>query len=88
MNVKASLKSSFCPLGKWSSEALTREEGCALKKLLANVGDQVTGDTLKELFEYKSKLSGRHEQITTCPPCVRQLVEDLRKQVRMLECDC
>lgn len=88
MNVKASLKSSFCPLGKWSSVALSKEEGCELKALLKNVYDTVDGETLTALFAYKSKISGRTERVTTCAPCVRELVENLKKQVRMLDCGC
>ena len=88
MHVKASLKSSFCPLGKWTGEALTKDEACALQRLLKSIDGQVTGETLEELFAFKSKLSGRTEQVTTCAPCVRELVENLKKQVRMLECGC
>ena len=88
MRVKASLKSSFCPLGKWTGEALTKEEACALKRLLKSIDGQVVGETITELFMYKSKLSGRHEPVTTCAPCVRELIENLKKQVRNLECGC
>ena len=88
MRVKASLKVSFCPLGKWSSDALTKEQACELKALIESIGEQVSSETIHALFAYKSKISGRKEQVTTCAPCVRQLIEDLKKQVRNLECNC
>lgn len=87
VNVKASLTSEHCPLGKWLSERLSKVDGCALKDFILSLDEyHVTNEQLQTLFSYKSKISGRHEQVTTCPSCVRDLIDNLKKQVRNLEC--
>jgi len=87
MTVKTSLASEHCPLGKWSSERLLKVDGCALKDFILSLDEyHVSNEQLQKLFAYKSKISGRHEQVTTCPSCVKDLVENLKKQIRNLEC--
>lgn len=87
MTVKTSLAAEHCPLGKWSSERLSKVDGCALKDFILSLDEyHVTNEQLQTLFSYKSKISGRHEQVTTCPSCVRDLIDNLKKQVRNLEC--
>jgi len=87
MTVKTSLASEHCPLGKWSSERLSKVDGCALKDFILSLDEyHVSNEQLQKLFAYKSQISGRHEQVTTCPSCVKDLVENLKKQVRNLEC--
>jgi hypothetical protein len=87
MTVKTSLVSQHCPLGKWSSERLSKVDGCDLKDFILSLDEyHVTNEQLQKLFNYKSKISGRHEQVTTCPSCVKDLIENLKKQIRNLEC--
>jgi iron-sulfur cluster repair protein YtfE (RIC family) len=87
MTVKTSLSAEHCPLGKWSSERLSKVDGCALKDFILSLYEyHVTNEQLQKLFSYKSKISGRHEQVTTCPSCVKDLIENLKKQIRNLEC--
>ena len=87
MTVKTSLASEHCPLGKWSSERLSKVDGCVLKDFILSLDEyHVTNEQLQKLFNYKSKISGRHEQVTTCPSCVKDLIENLKKQIRNLEC--
>jgi len=89
VNVKASLTSEHCPLGKWSSGVISKEEACEMKAFILSLDNSfITQEQRVKLFGYKSKLSGRNEQMTTCPPCVKDLIENLKKQVRNLECGC
>jgi hypothetical protein len=87
MTAKASLASEHCPLGKWSSERLPKVDGCALKEFILSLDEyHVSNEQLQKLFAYKSKISGRFEQVSTCSDCVKDLIQNLKKQVRNLEC--
>lgn len=89
IRVKAKFAIEHCPLGKWSSGIISKEDACALKEFILSLdASNITDEQRVKLFGYKSKLSGRNEPITKCPPCVSDLVENLKKQVRGLECGC
>jgi len=89
MRVKASLTSEHCPLGKWSSGIISKQDACELKEFILSLDASfITHGQKVKLFGYKSKLSGRNEPITNCPPCVRELIEGMKKQIRNLECGC
>lgn len=87
MKLKTQFKGMACPVGKWGTVDITREEGCYLKKLLEETKAGVTTEMQKELIEYKYKLTGRREKITSCSPCVNELVKTLNDSVRDLMCD-
>jgi hypothetical protein len=89
ISIKARFNSEFCPLGKWSSGIISKEDACELKEFILSLDASfITHEQKVKLFGYKSKLSGRNEPITNCPPCVRELIEGMKKQIRNLECGC
>jgi hypothetical protein len=44
-----------------------------------------TTDELKPFFTAISKISGKNIQVTTCGPCVKEVIEDLRKATQDIE---
>ena len=88
MKVKTLFKASACPLGKWGTVGVSIETACEMKQFIDSIDPNfVTMDQVRRLYGYKSEISGVTFQPSNCPPCVAQVVEDLKKQVRDLWCE-
>ena len=87
MKLKTQFKGMACPVGKWGTIDISKEEGCYLKKLLEETKSGVPAEMQKELIEFKYRLTGRRDQFTTCPPCLELLVKELNDGVRDLSCE-
>lgn len=84
MNVKTKLTFASCPAEKWSSFRLSKDEINELKKFLRSIAKngQVDEKQARELWNWKSKLTGRREQYTLCPGCVRDLISALNRELK------
>jgi len=84
MNVKTKLTFASCPAEKWGSFRLNKEEISELQKFLRGLSKsgQVDEKQARQLWEWKSKLTGRRENYTLCPGCVRDLINVLNRELK------
>lgn len=87
MNVKTRLKWFSCPLGKWNGEDITPEKACEIKKFIEGINTSLSGKELEQLFGFADLMHGRKVERTTCSPCIKKYIEDLKKQVRDIYCE-
>lgn len=83
MKWKAKYRLSSCPAGKWSSEAIDATEIEKLREFVTSIEkrDKLMSDEVRDLARWFSKVSGQTHPVTTCPPCVRDMITELRKEV-------
>ena len=85
MPVKTKLMFAKCPLGKWESFRLSKEEIEELKTFVGGLPlSSLSREQVKKLYELKSKLTGRREQPSTCGSCVNSLIKEFKKQLEQL----
>ena len=87
MTNKTRLAFASCPAQKWV--AVGDDPDKVLKKAkeirdfilpLKNAGRIESAD-LKKLFEYASEMQGGKVPYTTCPPCVKEIIDTIAKRV-------
>ena len=85
MPVKTKLAFAKCPLNKWDSFRLSKEEIDELKQFVNDLPlSSLSMAQVKRLYEMKSKLTGRREVPTTCGSCVNSLIKEFKKQLAEL----
>tara|TARA_B110000967_G_C18494996_1_gene368664 strand:- start:47 stop:301 length:255 start_codon:yes stop_codon:yes gene_type:complete len=79
MTIKARLKTSECPLAKWSAE-LSRAEAKEIREFLGTItGGKISGSQNKKLTEIWNKASGKNRRISSCKSCVRDMIKELKQ---------
>lgn len=78
MTIKARLKTSDCPLGKWSAE-LSRSEVKDIRDFLGTItGNKISGSQNKKLTDIWNKASGTNRKVSSCKSCVRDMIKQLK----------
>ena len=87
MTVKTKYTWASCPIGKWGTVGVSKDELVQVKKLLVKYEGKTSFDyhEIKPLFTAMSKISGKNIAPTTCGNCVAQMLEDLRKATQDIE---
>ena len=87
MRIKTKYTWTSCPAGKWGTVGISHDELVQVRELLTRYEGQTsfTTDELKPFFTAISKISGKNIQVTTCSPCVKEVIEDLRKATQDIE---
>lgn len=87
MNEKTKYTWASCPAGKWGTVGISHDDLVQIKQLLTKYEGQTsfTTNELKPFFTAISKISGKNIQVTTCSPCVKEVIEDLRKATQDIE---
>ena len=83
MPVKTKLRFASCPAGRWSAFEVKPHEVEELRAFMAEITGKAKIDEQQaaRLFAWKSKITGRREQFTTCGACVRELIQEINKQL-------
>jgi hypothetical protein len=85
MPVKTRMMFAKCPMGKWDSFRLNKEEIAELKEFVNGLPlSKLTNEQVTKLFEMKSKITGRRESATRCGSCVNSLIQEFKKQLNAL----
>jgi hypothetical protein len=85
MPVKTRLMFAKCPMGKWDSFRLSKEEIQELKEFVNGLPlSKLSNEQVTKLFEMKSKITGRRESATRCGSCVNSLINEFKKQLKDL----
>jgi hypothetical protein len=85
MPVKTKLIFAKCPLNKWDSFRLSKEEIAELREFVGGLPlSSLSREQVKKLYEMKSKLTGRRENPSTCGSCVAGLIKEFKNQLDAL----
>ncbi len=86
MKWKAKYRLSSCPAGKWQPVNVSTDEIKSIEKFIRSIENKasITHDENKQLFEYFNKITGYREKVTTCAPCVKSVLEDMKKEINRL----
>ena len=85
MDVKTTLKFATCPLGKWNEQQLSHQEYLEIKKLLESTTQTITAEQQQQLIYYHAKYLGIQINASSCPPCVKNNLENLKVIIEQYE---
>jgi len=82
MPLKTKLKTSACPINKWSRQ-VDAETVKRLRELVEKQGSdtRMKATDAHQMFELYNKAFGTKKQFTTCPSCVKQMWEDIKQSI-------
>ena len=83
MPLKTKFHMAKCPAGKWEPVALTETQIKKLKEFIQSIENQgkLTGQQVSKLFEWKARMTGKLDQMSTCSDCVRKLLKEMKEAV-------
>ena len=87
MKVKTKMAFAKCPIGTWHPYKLSDIQQRKLKRFVDQLAKQstISADDVRQLFAWKKELTGKHEQVTYCGSCVKELLSYFRKEVQHIE---
>jgi len=78
MPIKAHLKASSCPINTWTS-LISQKDLKQLKTTLGEMsGNRITKEQNIILTELHNKIAGRNNRVSSCGPCVKEMVKELK----------
>jgi len=80
---KAKYRFTSCPARKWHALDWSAQE---IKELDAFIGriynaSKIVQEDNEQLHKWYSKMTGKRENISSCPSCIRELITEFRKQL-------
>lgn len=84
MSVKAKLHLSECPAGKWGKVNFNKQEEDELREFMLSLEgkSKVDDDEIKEVYKWHEKLSGVHKDEGRCPPCIIEMIEEIKATLK------
>lgn len=86
MNHKVKYRFTSCPANKWHalnwSQAQIEKLDAFITRLSAS--HKIDDMDRQQLYDWYSKITGRHEQASTCASCIRDMINEFRRQLGKL----
>jgi hypothetical protein len=86
MKWKAKYRFSSCPIGKWDSVNVSKQDIEHIAEFIHSIKSKptITAEENAKLFRYISKVTGVHQPPSGCGSCVKSAITDLLKEVNRL----
>jgi hypothetical protein len=83
MEVKTKFRFASCPANKWFAMDMKVEEIAALDQFInrINKANKIEQDDIQLLYHWYSKISKKHQQPSGCASCIRDLINEFRRQL-------
>jgi len=83
MRIKTKLRFASCPAHKWLAENFTAHEVEQLTNFVKSIDGKtkLDADQLRTLFNWKSRITNKPEQVSQCGSCIKDLIAELKKQL-------
>lgn len=83
MRIKTKLRFASCPAHKWSAENFTAHDIAQLTKFVKSIDgkSKLDAEQLRMLFNWKSRITNKPEQVSQCGSCIKDLIKELKKQL-------
>ena len=87
MDVKTKFRFTSCPARKWFAIDMKPEEIAALDTFIARISkaNMIEQDDLQLLYYWFSKITKKHEKPSGCASCIRDLINEFRRQLGKVE---
>jgi len=85
MDVKTKISFASCPLSFWGGLQVTENDYLSMKKLLQEVNHQITGQQKEVLFDMVRKYIGGNKKTSSCVPCLKSALDDIKQIVKEYE---
>ena len=84
MDVKSTLKYSSCPLGKWKSLQVTKEDYLEIKELVKET-IKLSPEQAQKMVYYSEKYLGKRIRLNNCGPCSKNQLDELKIIIEQYE---
>jgi hypothetical protein len=80
---KTKYRFTSCPAGKWHAVNWSDKEIRELDKFITRMhgAHKIEDVDRAELAKWFGKITGKREQPSTCPSCIRELINEFRRQL-------
>jgi len=87
MEVKTKFRFASCPANKWLALDMKPEEITVLDQFInrVNKANKIEPDDINLLYHWYSKISKKHQQPSGCASCIRDLINEFRRQLGKVE---
>ena len=86
MEVKTKFRFTACPANKWHALDMKPEEIQALDEFInrINKANKIEPDDMQMLYYWYSKITKKHQQVSGCASCIRDLINEFSRQLGKL----
>ena len=83
MDVKTKFRFTSCPANKWQALDMKPEEVAALDEFInrINKANKIEQDDMQILYYWYSKITKKQQQPSGCASCIRDLINEFRRQL-------
>ncbi len=87
MEVKTKFRFASCPANKWFALDMKPEEITVLDQFInrVNKANKIDTDDINLLYHWYSKISKKHQEPSGCASCIRDLINEFRRQLGKVE---
>ena len=87
MPIKTKFVFSSCPAHKWFALDWNQEEIAALDEFIHRIhkANKIEPQDLQQLYTWATKITGKHQQVSGCASCIRDLINEFRRQLNKIE---
>ena len=87
MPIKTKFVFSSCPAHKWFALDWKDDEIAALDEFIHRIhkANKIEPHDLHQLYEWATKITGKHQQVSGCASCIRDLINEFRRQLNKIE---
>ena len=83
MNHKVKYRFTSCPAGKWHALNWSQSQIEKLDKFIGKISasNKIEDADRQQLYDWYGQITGRREQVSACPSCIRDLINEFRRQL-------
>lgn len=87
MEVKTKFRFASCPANKWFAMDMKPEEITVLDEFInrVNKANKIDTQDVQLLYHWYSKITKKHQQPSGCASCIRDLINEFRRQLGKIE---
>jgi hypothetical protein len=87
MPIKTMFRFASCPAHKWFALDWKPEEIAELNEFIHRIhkANKIEPQDLQQLYKWSSKMTGKHEQPSGCASCIRDLINEFRRQLNKID---
>jgi len=87
MPIKTKFVFASCPAHKWFALDWKEEEIAALDEFIQRIhkANKIESQDLQQLYKWATKITGKHQQVSGCASCIRDLITEFRRQLNKMD---
>jgi hypothetical protein len=87
MPIKTMFRFASCPAHKWFALDWKQEEIAELNEFIHRIhkANKIEAHDLQQLYKWATKMTGVHQQPSGCASCIRDLINEFRRQLNKID---